>query len=279
MEETADLRTRMARSITARTGALIGGLGAATPIVAAAIAELWWGRPSSTSGLALPAAVFLGAAGAAVGAGVGHMIEASVRASPRAGPVEWRVAGVLLLIAAGAPTVLLVRSVLRQEVLNVPRVIFSTGEIVRSPDESSQQPIFWATLIWSLSGRTETADALRWNGEPVRVSVRDDELEVSAGAVRGGAVSLADFDYVRDIYGVTAKLASDRTEFLALLLDLRRSGRRSLLLVFNPRGTVVHKELMDRRLANPTLFAAGEPEHQEISVNAGWPVHYYAGAR
>lgn len=279
MAETADLRTRMARSITAGTGALIGGLGLATPIVAAAIAELWWGRPSSTSGLAFVAAVFLGAAGAVLGACVGHVIEASVRASPRAGPLEWRVAGVLLLIAAGAPTVLLVGSVLRQEALNAPRVIFATGEIVPSPGESSQQPIFRATFIWSLSGRTETADALRWNGDPVRVSVRDDELEVSAGAVRGDPVSLAGFDYVRDIYGVTATLASDRTEFLALLLDLRRSGRRSLLLVFNPRGTVVHKELIDRRSNNPILFAAGQPGHQEISVNAGWPVHYYAGAR
>ena len=46
MADPADLRTRLARSITAGTGALVGGMGVATPIVAAALAEVRWGRPA-----------------------------------------------------------------------------------------------------------------------------------------------------------------------------------------------------------------------------------------
>jgi len=279
MNDVADLRTRMARSITAGTGAMIGGFGVATPIVVAATAEIWWGRPSSTSGLAFVAAVILGAAGAAIGAALGHLTETSVRASPLSGPVEWRLAGVLLLVVAGSASVLLVSSGLRQEALNTPRVIFSTGEIVRRPGEIWRPTISSATLIWSLSSRTGTSGALRWNGERVNVSVRDDQLEASAGAIRIDAVSLSDFDYVREIYGVTATLATDRTEYLALLLDLRTSGRRSLLLVFDPRGSVVHKELMSRQSAKRVVFAAGEPGHQEIAVNVGSPFHYSIAPR
>ena len=279
MAEPADIRTRMARSITAGTGALIGGMGVATPIVAAALAELWWGRPSSTSGLAFLMAIFLGAGGTAVGAALGYMVATVVRRSPRAGPVDWPLAGVLLVVVAAVPSVLLVTAVLRQEALNTPRVIVSTGAIVPTAGASSLQPICSATFLWSLPGRTHTAHALRWNGEPVLVSLRDQQLEVSAGSVQGDAVSLADFDYVREISGVTATMTSGRTEFLALLLDLRRSGRRSLLLVFDPRGTLVHQELMHRRSAKPTLVAAGRPGQQEISVNVSWPVRYSAALR
>lgn len=64
----------------------------------------------------------------------------AVRNSPRAGPVHWRVAGVLLLLLAGIPTALVVRSEVRREALNMPRAILSTGEIVRPLGESSRLP-------------------------------------------------------------------------------------------------------------------------------------------
>jgi hypothetical protein len=53
--------------------------------------------------------------------------------------------------------------------------------------------------------------------------------------------------------------------------SLRSTGRRSLLLLFDPRGTLVHQELMYRRFADPILCAAGQSGHQEISVNVVGP--------
>jgi len=81
------------------------------------------------------------------------------------------------------------------------------------------------------------------------------------------------FDYVREIYGVMAKLTDD-SEFFALLLVLRSTGQRALLLVFDPHGMLVHQELIQRRSPRTALWAAGQPGHQEISVIAGEPTHY-----
>ena len=275
-----DFRTRMVGSITAGSAALIAGVGVATPIIAGAVTEIAWGRPTSTSGLAFPAAIFLGLLGAALGAALGSMVETFVRNSPRAGRVDWRLAGVLLLVVAAVPSAFVVNSKLRQEALNTPRVILSSEEIVAIPGESSQQPIASPTLLWRMSEKTEAVRTLRWNGQLVDVALSDRKLEVGAAGLRGDAVSLADFDYVREIYGVTATMTSDRAEFLALLLNLRSSGHRSLLLMFNSRGTLVHQELLLRRSGNPTLFAAGRPGYQEISVNVDLqPMHYSAAPR
>jgi len=278
---TVTIGTRIARSITGRTGALLGGAVFAAPILAATLTEKLWGRPSSTSGLAVLAAVALGTVGAVVGATLGAAFGKAVRNSPRAGPVDWRMAGVLLLLLAGIPTALVVRSEVRREALNMPRVILSTGEIVRSLGESSRPPISQAAFMWrsrSVSGTEVTAHALRWNGHPARVSVDDRTLEVTAGGIRADSVSLADYDYVREVYGVTATLTAGRAEFLALLLALRSTGHRALLLVFDPHGALVHQELL-QRFAGTELWVAGPPGHQEISVNVGRPTRYSAAAR
>lgn len=112
------------------------------------------------------------------------------------------------------------------------------------------------------------------------MSLSDRKLEVGAAGLRGDAVSLADLDYVREIYGVTATMTGDRAEFLALLLNLRSSGHRSLLLMFDSRGRLVQQELLLCRSGNPTLFVAGRPGYQEISLNVDLqPMHYSAPPR
>jgi hypothetical protein len=277
--ENVAIGTRVVRSLTPETGALIGGLGAAVPIIAAAVAEMLWGRPSSTSGLAFPAALVLGVIGAFVGAALGLAAHYAVIGSRWEGPVDWRVGGALLLIVISVPTVWMVGAVLRQEALNRPRVIVSTGTIVRMPDGSSLQPVTPATVLWSLPEGAVAEQTLMWNGEPVAATVSGDRLIVRAGTIALDPVSLRDFDYARDIRGVTAVLRSDGAEYLALLVGLRSTGSRSLLLIVDPDGAVVHLELLERRgpsQRSMMLSTAGPPGRQEIVVDVMTPVRYAA---
>ena len=78
------------RSITPLTGALVAGLCVAVPLIAAGIAEIEFGRPSSTAGLIFPFALIWGALAAAVGAAIGRAVADRVRTSRWAGPVHWR---------------------------------------------------------------------------------------------------------------------------------------------------------------------------------------------
>ncbi len=50
-------------------------VGSAMPNMAAAVAERFWGRPISTSGLAFPVAILVGLVGAAVGAMLSRAME------------------------------------------------------------------------------------------------------------------------------------------------------------------------------------------------------------
>ena len=89
------------------------------------------------------------------------------------------------------------------------------------------------------------------------------------------AINISRFDYAREIYGVTATLSPTGQEWLALLVQLRATGGRDLLFIFNPEGVLVHEELLQRRrgrVPRVGLGAAGPAGgRQEIASIAGCP--------
>jgi hypothetical protein len=82
---------------------------------------------------------------------------------------------------------------------------------------------------------------------------------------------------------VTAALSADGREWLALLVQLRATGGRELLFIFNPEGELVHEELLERRRGRAPrvgLGAAGQAGGpQEVILDRGLPVRYYVGER
>lgn len=270
-------------SITPLTGALVGGLGVAAPIFAGTVAEIMFGRPSSTTVVAFPIAFVFGTGGALIGAAIGFAVRRFVMRSHWARQMDRRVVGMLLLLAVGIPSVLAVRSVLSYELLNAPGVIESTGLVVRHEAVSPLEPRSPAVLIWAshpeVAGQVQE---LHWNERAVRVTVNGGQLVMHAGDVTSAAVDLRGLDYVREIHAVTATLGGGTSESLALLARLRATGRRELLLIFDSRGTLRYRELLERRtnlLRSPVIWSAGpESERQEFIVDLGAPLRY-AGTR
>jgi hypothetical protein len=268
------------RSITPLTGALIAGLCVAVPLVAAGIAEIKFGRPSSTAGLIFPFAIIWGTLAAAVGAGIGRAVADRVRTSRWAGPVHWRTVSVVLVIVLTTLTTLAVRSVFRLERLNAPRVITSTGTVVRSPGRPVGEG--WAAsgaLLWKLGS---SANPIEWNGRRVVIEVTDDALQLRAGNQALPSVDLAGLSYVREVYGLTVRLGNGASESLVLLARLRATSGRDLLVILDPQGTVAHLELLERprgREPRTTLWTEGQPpDPQEVGVNLGVPLRYAAAA-
>jgi hypothetical protein len=279
-----DAAGRVLRSITPLTGALAGGLGVAVPILAGTYYEMTFGRPSSTAGLAMPFAIIWGGLAAGLGAAVGGRIHQMVARSRWAGPMDRRLAIVLLMLVVAVPSLLAIYAVRRMETENTPRVIRSTGDVSRAEGRSELAPVRAATFLWvSVPHPDHPRGELRWNGRRVNVRVTDDRLLVSADDLPTTAVDISRFDYARETYGVTAALSPTGQQWLALLVQLRATGGRELLFIFNPEGVLVHEELLERRRGRVPLVGlgaagpAGGP--QEIVLHRGVPVRYYLGER
>ena len=272
------------RSITTWTMALAGGLGIAVPILAATYYEMKFGRPSSTSGIAIPFAFILGGLAAGLGAVVGKGIHGWVARTRWAGPADLRVVAILLTLVVTVPSVCAIREVRRMEAANTARVIRSSGDISRVEGNSQLAPTRSAAFLWVSSPHPDhPRGELRWNGRPVDVRIVDDRLLVAADGVPSTTIDISRFDYAREVYGVTAALSSDRLEWLALLVQLRATARRELLFIFNPQGTLVHEELLEPRrgrVPRVGLGTAGSADAtQEIVLDRGVPVRYHVGAR
>jgi hypothetical protein len=274
------LLKRVVQSITPLTGALAGGLGISVPILAAVTYEMRFGRPSSTAGLAIPFGIIYGALGAAVGGGVGFAIQELVKFFGWRGSSDRRVGTLLVVIAVAGTTTAALYGAARAEAAQRPRVMTSTGALDRSAGEPTLVPVREASFVWVKYPHPDyPVQTLLWNGQPVHLTVTERDLTIAAGDRLTPSVNIAGFDYVREVYGVTATLSGGSAEWLALLLQLRATGRRDLLLVLNPDGVLVHEELLDRYrgggVARVGLAAAGaRGTRQELSVDRGTPIRY-----
>ena len=271
------------RSITPATAALVGGLGLACPLIFATVAHMAVGSPSSTAGLAIPVAVVLGLFGAAVGASIGFIVQAAVNRSRWAGPADLRAVAVLLVLGIGIPSVVVTRWSLAYDAeaaaRNEPRVMVSSETVVRIEGPYQLERESPATLIWT--GLQEpAARELRWNGDAIRVIVQDDTMAFRSGTVTSSPLDLEGFDYVREVHAVPATLQGGNSEWLAVLLRLRASGRREIFAIFDPQGKLAYQELFERRtdLDATVLWNAGQsPSRQHILLDAGKPLSF--GAR
>jgi hypothetical protein len=102
-------------------------------------------------------------------------------------------------------------------------------------------------------------------------------LVVHAGALTSTPIDLSRFDYAREAHAVTAQITGTE-EWLGILVRLRATGRRELLVVFDPRGKIAYEELLERRTNlrdDPVLFSAGPGSaRQEFVIDLGAPVRF-----
>lgn len=316
------------RSITPLTGALIGVLCFGGPVISYELALNAFGRPLTFESSwwwaqGFPVVIEL-CGGALAGAVFGFVVRSAVGFKRWAGPVDRRVVSVLLLLALGIPSWRVVSLVRRYEAFNNPRVIETTGQIIRSDGPTQLEPPSGAPLLWEFP-LGEPSHDLRWNGRAVsarhpilrtrgntslvvRTGPETDLLgfERSLGltlhappktawmaerVTRPGTlptitIDLDGFDSPTRVWGVAAGLKRGEPESLVLLVGMRNGLRerdhRALLLILDPQGTMIYKELLRMESDDDTgarLWTVGaKPQSQDILVNVGTPLRY-ASAR
>ena len=265
------------RSVNSVTGALIGIAAAATYVLAAIATEMTIGRPSPTqmAGAIVFGLPFLCAFGALVGALLGWLGRIVVRRT--AGARAWErsiLAGTLALVVliAGISGIQVVR---QSEARQQPRVMRSTGAVTRLAGFGALTPDTSAVPVFDVL-RNDDARTLSWRGGAVGVKVDGETLNISRNSAVMNQVSLSGLDYVTQIYGVTSTDGQDR-EWLALLVRLRATGRRELLLIYDSAGALVYQELLARTKSGPApvLWNGGRaPGDRGFLLDLGEPLRY-----
>jgi hypothetical protein len=272
----------MVRSFTGGTGALVGAVGAASPVLADVIAEEVFGRPSSTNAVGLVFAFVLGVVGAGLGGLLGSLTHSRVRRSRWAGPVSQRVVAAILMALVVFPAVFAIKRVRNSEAFNRPRVVQSTGAIARARWTDEGEPRAAAKLVWypRLPEEANHEEELHWNGAVVRADVSGGKLRLKAGEAVLKGLDLNGFDYVREVYGATARLQEDTREWLVLLARLRATGRRELVLVLDPEGKLAYEELLERARPmrdGPAMWRVGGEGGRHgvlVLIDQGSPIYY-----
>ena len=86
-------------------------------------------------------------------------------------------------------------------------------------------------------------------------------------------VDLRWYDYVREAQGVCVPSHKLRKSYLAMLVLLRATGRREMLVVYTPDGRLVHQELLaSDRGDQITLCRDGD--RSTILLEGPTPVRY-----
>lgn len=261
--------------------ALAAGTAAAAAGLAAVAADLFIGRPSSSSGVAaillLPIVLIAAVVGFAAGHGLGGWLRRRGLA-PQVPMGPYRVVlGLVLTAAAALGATFGARPVIRHERLMQPRVLAGADAVERhaaGADEcagATPAPVACDPL------NGVTAYHFVWNGREATLGcTRDGHLTVSDAA--GGVTASADlsgYEYVREVRAAVARQRDGR-ESLALLAGLRATGGRDMLVLVDADGRVMYEELLERssRDVAAPLAVCPADDRDAIAVDTGTRLIY-----
>ena len=275
-----DLGVRVLRSITLRTGALIGAAIPVAYVLSATTATLIIGRPGlDVIAGTLFTLIMFAMLGAAIGGAIGWSVQRVVRETTFAGPADRPAVRRGVALAMVVATIFGVQFAREVESRSRPRVMHSDRTVTRVDGESSLAPRLAATRVFIRASKDAPGPALKWRDRPVDVTIDGRTLTISQPTGVVDMLSLDGFDQATEIVGSTASLDGSR-EWLALLVRLRASGRRDLVLLYDSTGVRVYQELLAASGPgrDPILWTAGPAGNvQEFLVNVSQPVRYILG--
>ena len=221
-------------------------------LLAPVIAESTLGRPSSMLGLGFvvgPVVGLLsGAAAFLIAMGLRWVARRAGFASVTVPP--WLL-GFVLLVAGASISVLAVNTrtrTIEKEFARRPRIIVESTLIVASDHlPTGMDTRVEAPLLFSIYGDAVDAPSLEWNGRSVSVLGSDEQVMVQDNAgTRIASTDLHAFDYIGRIRATPFCRHPNGDRDLAVLVTLRATSNRSMLILYGPDGAVVYQNHLER---------------------------------
>lgn len=247
-------------------------------VLAPVIAEVTLGRPSSTVGLGFVfgpvVALLCGAVAFAIAIGLRWMAR---RAGLSSAIVPTWLVGCVLLVTAGAIMVVGATArteIIAKEVARRPRVIIGSARIVKMPREPiSAGDRVEAPLLFSIYG-DKVVSATDWNGRAITLVGTNEQVSVlDADGARIASTDLHAFDYIGRINAMPFCTHPNGDRSLAVLVTLRATSDRSMLILYGTDGGVIYQEHLERTRRGErwagAMFAANVDGNEVLVVDVG----------
>jgi hypothetical protein len=240
------LEERRVASIGRLSGALFGGLTVAALLITMFIAEGAIGRPTSTSAVILAFVPIYGGIAALAGAVLGYLVGGIAELILRRRHVRRTLSISLIMVPAAlgmiGAAVFATKNVVRYEEINQPRVVLSDGRIAKTPVDRDALVNLPGEVVFPWGEHVQT----RWNDVIVFIYASDGAVRIEGVPDAPNIVtSLEDYDYIREAIGTAVELESGE-EYLVVLAELRATGNRAVLLVYDSSGVLIYQELLER---------------------------------
>lgn len=257
---------------------LIVGVLLAAFIIVQTFAASTLGRPSSTAGIGYVMGPILGLAAWAGTFLLGMLVRSGLRRSGMA-PVavpRWLSRALWLLVLAAIPAMYLsARSnVLEAEFARRPRVIIDSQLItpIEQPATDLEARVEAPSTYALLADEAANAKPVEWNGRTVTVRGVDEHVVITDGSGNNiASADLREFDYITRIRASPVCRQPDGNSLLAVLVTLRATSHRSMLLLFGTDGRIVYQHHLDRlggRNAN-VMYVGLRNGHETLVVDLG----------
>ncbi|PKM99149.1 MAG: hypothetical protein CVU78_07785 [Elusimicrobia bacterium HGW-Elusimicrobia-2] len=250
------------------------------------------GRPSSTSILGfffIPLWTFI-FAGLCVW--VGRLIRFIVGKFIHERTIEkesLRIINIIFALTVGVSFLAGLGRVIWHEHLQKPQIIYDAGVIskealsdFRRKEYSPAKFVF--TIYKKDKGKTE---GFEWNGEKLNLDVSRPHINIlrKDGSLMISA-DLSKYDYIGRIHAAAFGAINKKQKCLALLVYLRATSDRSMLLIYDFNGALIFQELLNRRCGWKTggmQVGVDESKCEYLFLNVDSPAAYFikreAGAK
>lgn len=247
------------------------------------IFEMKFGRPSSTSAIGfvfIPVyAVFLLMIGYAVGLVIRFIVSRFTADRILSKKIIYTIyaaflAVVLVSSIAGGVSFKIYED--RQK----PHVIISSATVSKLSDvkhlESNQAD---ARLLLSIFEDDKIKNGtLSWNGKTIRFKLAKDANSLAVFDEVGAQllqIDLSVFDYITRVYAVPVTIDASKQKGLAVLVNLRSTSRRSMLLIYNADKKLLYQELLYRvRIDNLMKTVMDKSNQEYLWLNLDEPIIY-----
>jgi len=258
----------------------LGGFGTIFGLTAL-IAEEQIGRPSSTHAIGfifVPiCAVLLALACFCVGLVVRSIVGkfVSSRAISKRNNQLINILFVCTLVLAFFSGVAFIQ---RQEVKQQPHLIFDSGKIIKiSPSEIRGKKEKDATFVLSIYNDDKNMVApFLWNGKKIDFKVvGNNTLKIlDIGGNELVAADLHKFDYIGRVHVLQIALGNSESKSLVVLVRLRATSRRSMLLIYDATAKLLYQELLNRTDDNEMNLLVDDDGKEYLYVDVDTPIVY-----
>ena len=233
------------------TVGVIVGAFVASYMLAALITETKIGRPSSTASIGFFLVPIYSGIVALGGIGIGFLIRAVLRGRGEKDLISIKgffiKSAIVLVITSGLAIAIGTKEVVDYEAVNAPQVLSNSGSVNRAELSREDVPSVekHAKLIWDFENKA--LGSVLWNGAEVIANVaQSTKLSLKINDKFTLQYDFKPYTYLTEITALQFPTISGEDEYLVVLARLRATSFRSMLLIYEANGKLVHEELLKR---------------------------------